>query len=398
VCDARVYAVTASGLELLTRDHTLSQSRDPELEAIRVANPTLDFVLRWVGSEDRFAIEVTERACAPGEVLALCTPNVCKVLGDELGKWLARGLDAPAAVVRHMESHEPRLPAALAMIFPSRESAEVPRPERPEAARWLEPDSVVVLYAPDERLERRRYPLGPAVTTVGRRGDNDIVFDHESISRRHARLERRADGVWLVDESTNGTLVNGDPVREGRLRLHDRIMIGKVLVVLSRSNVPFEIVETVFTDPIDGLTGAHSRYYLPEQIGRELERARHAQRPLSLVRLDIVRFKQINDTFGYPAGDEVLRAITQIARRHVRPGNVLARYAGDELAVLLPGTDREGAAALADALRAELAAHAFDAAGSVIQGVTVWVGVAQASEESLTAEDLVRAAAPKRAR
>jgi diguanylate cyclase (GGDEF)-like protein len=262
----------------------------------------------------------------------------------------------------------------------------------------LEPDSVVVLYAPDERLERRRYPLGPAVTTVGRRDDNDIVFDHESISRRHARLERRADGFWLVDESTNGTLVNGNLVREGRLRLHDRIMIGKVLVVLSRSGVPYEIVETEFTGPIDGLTGAHSRHYLYEQIGRELELARHAQRPLSLVRLDIVRFKQVNDTFGYPAGDEVLRAITQIARRHVRPDNVLARYAGDELAVLLPGTDREGAAALADALRAELAAHAFDAAGAVIQGVTVWVGIAQASEETLSAEDLVRAAAPKRAR
>lgn len=392
VGDARVYAVTASGIERLTRDHTLSESRDPELEDLRAANPTLDFLLRCVGSEDRFAIEVTERACAPGEVLALCTPNVCKVLGDELGEWLARGLDAPAGVVRRVQSHEPRLPAALAMVFPLGVSAEAPRPER------LEPDSVVVLYAPDERLERRRHPLGPAVTTVGRRGENDIVFDHASISRRHARFERRADGFWLVDESTNGTLVNGEPVREGRLRLHDRILIGKVLLVLSRSDIPFEIVEMEDKGAIDGLTGAHTRHYLHEQIGRELERARHAERPLSLVRLDITRFKQVNDTFGFPAGDEVLRAIARIARGHVRPGDVLARCPGDEFAVLLPGMDRDGAAAFAEGLRAELAVRAFDAAGAVIQGVAVWVGVAQASEETRDAEDLVRAAAPRRGR
>lgn len=240
VGDARVYAVTGAGIELLTRDHMLSSSRDPELEAIRAANPSLDFLLRAIGYEERFAIDVIERARVPGEVLALCTPNVCKVFGDELGTWLARGLDASAAMVGHLRSHARELPAALAMVFPTTLSAEMLPPVQRQAP---EPDSLVVLYAPDEALVRRRYALRPAGTTVGRDSNCDIVLSDDSVSRRHARLERRESGWWLVDESTNGTLVNGEPVKEGRLRLDDQIHIGRVVVRLIRSDVPFEIVE-----------------------------------------------------------------------------------------------------------------------------------------------------------
>lgn len=119
---------------------------------------------------------------------------------------------------------------------------------------------MVILYAPDEALVRRRYPLGAAVTTVGRSRDNDIVVVDDSISRRHARFERRDDGWWLVAESTHGTFVNDEQVQQQRrLRVDDRVQIGRLIVRVIRSDIPFEIVEVEYTGPIDGLTGALSR-------------------------------------------------------------------------------------------------------------------------------------------
>jgi pSer/pThr/pTyr-binding forkhead associated (FHA) protein len=125
------------------------------------------------------------------------------------------------------------------MVFPS--GTESPRPALRAIDLALEADSLVILYAPDQTLERRRYLLQPAITTIGRSKDNDIVLDHESVSRRHARLERRADGLWLKGESSNGTLVSGKPVREQRLRLHDRIGVGEFLLVLSATHIPYEM-------------------------------------------------------------------------------------------------------------------------------------------------------------
>ncbi|GAA3390626.1 GGDEF domain-containing protein [Cryptosporangium minutisporangium] len=111
------------------------------------------------------------------------------------------------------------------------------------------------------------------------------------------------------------------------------------------------------TDP---LTGLHNRRHLQEALDLEVARARRSGAPLSLVVLDIDHFKQVNDAYGHAAGDA---ALVQTARRLgavARAGDVIARHGGEEFAWLLPDTSGEGAAELAERLRAALAGTPVD--------------------------------------
>lgn len=146
-----------------------------------------------------------------------------------------------------------------------------------------------------------------------------------------------------------------------------------------------------FGSLVDGLTKAYNRRYLFEQIERELQPAGRPGRPLALVMFDIDYFKKVNDTHGHMAGDQVLREIASLTRQHVRPGDVFARYGGEEFALLLPGTGLQGAAGLAEAIRAEVAAHVFTFEGHTFS-MTISAGVAQANEDTRIADDLIRSA------
>ncbi|MDY7228446.1 diguanylate cyclase [Hyalangium rubrum] len=104
-----------------------------------------------------------------------------------------------------------------------------------------------------------------------------------------------------------------------------------------------ELLALSRTDP---LTGLSNRRYFEERLQEEFARARRYRSPLSLVMLDIDYFKRVNDTYGHPFGDEVLRAVAQVTRARLREVDLLARYGGEELIALLPETSPE------DALRA----------------------------------------------
>ncbi len=98
----------------------------------------------------------------------------------------------------------------------------------------------------------------------------------------------------------------------------------------------------------DSLTGLHNRRYLDETLPRELARAKREGYPLALIMVDIDHFKHINDTYGHPAGDEVIRRLGALLHAGTREGDVACRYGGEEFVIALPRM------ALADALvRAE---------------------------------------------
>jgi len=105
----------------------------------------------------------------------------------------------------------------------------------------------------------------------------------------------------------------------------------------------------------------------------ELERARRYGHPLSLVILDIDHFKRVNDTYGHEAGDKVLVVLADLLRAAIRAADDLARWGGEEFVVLCPDVTVEGAAELAERLRAAAASHVHAFAGTV----TVSIGVAQ---------------------
>ncbi|MRV74450.1 diguanylate cyclase [Duganella sp. FT92W] len=102
---------------------------------------------------------------------------------------------------------------------------------------------------------------------------------------------------------------------------------------------------------VDGLTGLHNRRWLDQAFRRQVERGQRDGKPLAVLMVDIDHFKRFNDTHGHLAGDRALRAVAMTLNDNIRPGDLLARFGGEEFAVLLPDTGQEPALAIAERLR-----------------------------------------------
>ena len=109
----------------------------------------------------------------------------------------------------------------------------------------------------------------------------------------------------------------------------------------------------------DSLIGVYNRRYLDRRLEEEFERAKRHQLDLALLLIDIDHFKLVNDTYGHPAGDMVLRQWGGLIMEAVRAADVVARYGGEEILVIAPGTKAEAAFALAERIRRNIEAHEF---------------------------------------
>ncbi|MFV3307831.1 diguanylate cyclase [Pseudomonas sp. NY15181] len=127
----------------------------------------------------------------------------------------------------------------------------------------------------------------------------------------------------------------------------------------------------------DPLTGLQNRRSFDDHLAAELRRAHREQAPLSLLLIDVDYFKRFNDTYGHPAGDDCLRSIGQLLTDRVRrPGDLTARYGGEELAVILPSTDSAGAQAVAEQILQRLWQSNLTHVGSPFGRVTASIGIA----------------------
>ena len=141
----------------------------------------------------------------------------------------------------------------------------------------------------------------------------------------------------------------------------------------------------------DGLTGLFNHRHFQEKLTQEFNRLERFAEPISLLIIDIDHFKKINDTYGHPVGDAVLKKVSGIIRKTIRNIDIPARYGGEEFAVILLGTDSNGALKMAERLRKSIADAKFSSEQNAFN-VTVSLGISTHAREMRRKEDLVEQA------
>lgn len=196
--------------------------------------------------------------------------------------------------------------------------------------------------------------------SIGRSAEADLRLLDQGVSRVHATLKELDDGsVLLVDAaSRNGTFVNGRQVGQAVLSDGDKIQVGTTAIL--KFSYADQLDETFARKMFeaaqrDALTGAFNRRYLMQQLESEVLFVQRHGTPLSLMMLDIDRFKQINDRHGHPVGDAVLSGLVKRLSAMIRGEDLLARYGGEEFVVMFRGITADSATNAAERLRAHVA-------------------------------------------
>jgi diguanylate cyclase (GGDEF)-like protein len=171
-------------------------------------------------------------------------------------------------------------------------------------------------------------------------------------------------------------------------RLAAAVLVGRAVVALDNARL-HRIVEQQAI--VDGLTGLANRRHADEMLARELARSARFGGRVGLILADIDDFKAVNDEYGHPIGDAVLREVAGALLGTVREIDIAARWGGEEFAVVLPGTDVNGAAHAAERIREALARRDMFAPDGARLRVTVSFG-ATSSGPGATSDELVAAA------
>jgi diguanylate cyclase (GGDEF)-like protein len=171
-----------------------------------------------------------------------------------------------------------------------------------------------------------------------------------------------------------------------RVAAMDYLLNVRKLMLTPRVVNPEDYRRTVKLSRTDALTGLTNRRTFMDQAARVLEAAARLKAPVSLMMADLDKFKPFNDEHGHQAGDLLLQEISRLVRGSVRGGDLVGRYGGDELSLLLPKASRSEAMEVAEKIRQTIQENCQDV------GVTISVGVAQSPVDGTTRDDLVSVA------
>lgn len=189
------------------------------------------------------------------------------------------------------------------------------------------------------------------------------LFHPDSLAKRRQRIQQA---------------IQVTPLKAGELARHCLIQVVDISLSVARERLlRDQAMELRTYSHIDSLTSVPNRRHFDEYISSELRRSVRASLPLSLIMLDLDYFKAYNDTYGHQMGDQCLIQVAAALESSLnRPGDMIARLGGEEFVVVLPDTDNEGAAALAEKLRAKIESLAIEHRNSKVAAhVTASLGV-----------------------
>lgn len=210
----------------------------------------------------------------------------------------------------------------------------------------------------------RALPLWAAAALVG---SAVLVLSVTLVAAHFFRMNRRLRAAENAAQAANQALTEKLAEIED---LHERLQ------------------ERAMRDP---LTGLYNRRYLDETVPRELARAKRDGYPLCLAMIDLDHFKQVNDTYGHMAGDQVLQQLGRMLKSRAREGDVPCRYGGEEFVLLMPGMSMQAALPRAEEWRALFEAQPIRH-GQLEIAVTMSVGLAAYPETANTADELMQKA------
>ena len=204
-------------------------------------------------------------------------------------------------------------------------------------------------------------------------------------------------GKTQVIEYKIPVLAGGEHWFEGRIALMEKNESGQSKVVFiateisERVRLYQEVQRLAMQDP---LTGCFNRRHFVTLTGQELERSMRYKRPLSLLMLDIDHFKDFNDRYGHPIGDQILCALVELCQARLRGVDIVGRYGGEEFLILVPETGADGARIVAERLRTEIETMEVDTPAGKLS-LTVCIGVASMEtvpEQAETVDALIKRA------
>lgn len=189
------------------------------------------------------------------------------------------------------------------------------------------------------------------------------------------------EGILLVDNSLSQKVID-----EKTITLLSVIAHAVGIAINNSKAYSHALREAIHDD----LTGLHNRRYFNERLLDEVDRAKRYGNEISLLIGDIDLFKNINDTYGHPVGDDVLTLVGRMLRSKLRKTDIVARYGGEEFAIILLNTDKDKSVEIAENLRQAIAAAVLP--GQETIRMTISFGVASFGKDAQTFEGLINSA------
>ena len=222
----------------------------------------------------------------------------------------------------------------------------------------------------------------------------DVSYEFENVMPTLEEFEIKALAPLFQEEDLIGILCLGPSVSRQDYQLDILEILGiltNMLSVALHNSQSFEQIKALsYTDE---MTGLHNYRFFIMRLKEEIARAKRNDSPLALLILDVDFFKNYNDALGHPAGDEILRQLSDILKAIVRDNDIVARYGGEEFAMILPSTDKKGAGILANRLRKKIEKYKFPHQEIQPNGtLTISIGIALYPENAIDRDDVVVAA------